>query len=87
MKITTRSFDLRAWRERMRYSQKAAADALCLSLSGYCRAEYRCTDIPGSPTNATVARLAQLLEGYNNLPPSYRFDFETADRRTKDMLC
>lgn len=62
MNVTTRSFDLLAWRTRMRFSQKVAADALCLSLSGYCRAEYRSSDTPGRLTNATVAKLAELLE-------------------------
>lgn len=46
----------------MAMTQATAAGALGLSLSGYTRAEYRCQDAPDKPVNATVAKLAQLLE-------------------------
>lgn len=62
MKQTIVPFDLPAWRQRMQFTQATAAGALGLSLSGYTRAEYRCQDAPGKPVNATVAKLAQLLE-------------------------
>ena len=60
MKVTTIPFDLRAWRYRMRWSQARAAAELGLSLSAYCRAEYRSDDrhICGK----TLALLAQAIE-------------------------
>ena len=62
MRTTTLPFDLLAWRRRMALTQAQAADALGLSLSGYAQAEYRATDRPNNPTNATVAKLAIMLE-------------------------
>lgn len=62
MRVSTIAFELRAWRLRLRLTQIQAANALGLSLSAYCQAEYRNSDRPGYPCNKTVALLAVLLE-------------------------
>ncbi len=62
MRVTTVSFSLTAWRQRMHLTQVAAAKALGMSVNGYCSAEYRNTDRPGQPCNKTVALLATILE-------------------------
>jgi DNA-binding XRE family transcriptional regulator len=62
VRTTTVPFDLRAWRARMRLTQAQAAQALGLSLSGYCESEYRAADRKGHPVVKTVALLAQALE-------------------------
>lgn len=68
MKTTTVPFELRAWRYRMRWTQAEAAEALGLSLSGYCRMEYRSEDGQGHPTNKIVALLAEALEHKESRP-------------------
>lgn len=62
MRTTTVPFELRAWRHRMGWTQAEAACALGLSLSGYCRAEYRNEDDAAHAANKTVALLALELE-------------------------
>lgn len=62
MKVTTTPFDLRGWRLRLGWTQIQAAAELGLSAGGYIAAEYRNSDRPGFPCNATVAKLATMLE-------------------------
>lgn len=56
-------------------TQATAAGALCLSLSAYARAEYRAQDRPGKPVNATLAKLASLLEDRRADSPSQFGEF------------
>ncbi len=62
MRVTAVPFSLLQWRQRMHLTQVRAADALGMSLNGYCSAEYRNSDRPGHPCNKTVALLADRLE-------------------------
>lgn len=62
MKVTTTSFDLRAWRRRMGLTQVRAAEELGMSTGGYIASEYRNEDRPNHPCNKTVALLAAKLE-------------------------
>ena len=62
MKTTVVPFDLRAWRRRLRWTQARAAEALGVSASAYCAAEYRAEDRAGAPVRKTLALLAQALE-------------------------
>ena len=62
MKTTTVQFNLRAWRQRMGWTQVRAAQELGMSSGGYIASEYRNEDRAGHPCNKTVALLATRLE-------------------------
>ena len=62
MKMTTLAFDLRAWRNRMGWTQIQAARTVGMSLSAYRGAEYRAEDRRGAPVNATLVKLCEMIE-------------------------
>lgn len=62
MRITTTSFDIRAWRQRLALTQRAAASLLGVSLTGYRQTEYRNQDRGGFPCQKTLALLAERIE-------------------------
>ncbi len=62
MRVTVVPYDLLSWRQRLGWTQAAAASALGLSESAYRCAEYRAQDRPGAPVSKTLALLAALLE-------------------------
>jgi predicted transcriptional regulator len=62
MKLLTTSFDIYSWRQRMEFTQQAAADALGISLAAYRKLEYVALDRPRFPVKKSYAVLARLLE-------------------------
>ena len=60
MLTTTVAFDLRAWRHRLKLTQREAAELVGMSCDGYRVAEYRAED--EGRCNKTLALLAQALE-------------------------